>query len=283
MTTRDTTQKKTPKTTRTRKKRQTPDPKQRKIGELLTFWQGSTRPSNRQDNPDTEEAETRTRHQGRTVTPDQDQAETLTVERRVTVKRGGPDIVADQDTQRDSPTKTRIQEIKLKFRTRITDTVTQGDQTQTRPPAVAESKRKADTESNSRPSKKRVTAERRVRESREGKAASSTGPISKYFKLNLDKFSAKNQGGQGQGEGESPGGQSCQVREGGVVQRGAQISACSTMNILKNSPIFLPEQHGGAAAAVSGKPDCLHTANQSQGLVRTVGKTGFSSARLDTI
>ena len=195
VTARDTTKNKTPMTAKTRKKRlMTADPKQRKIGYLLTFWQGSIRPRKKPDSPHTEEGETRTRQQGRTVAPDLDLAENLTVEstvtpdsnivKRLTAKRGGPDIVAEQDRQRDSPTKTRIQEIRQKFRTRLTDTATQRDQTQTRPPPATESKRKADTESSSRPPKLRVTAERRGMDSREGRAASNTGPIYKYFNTN---------------------------------------------------------------------------------------------------
>ena len=128
VTARDTTKTKTPLSSKTRKKRQqTPDPKQRKIGDLLTFWQGATRPQNKPDSTDTEEAETRTRHQAKTVIPVLPVlpvVNNLTVEKKtvapdqttrpdlksltvVTVKRGPERVI-----QSDSPTMTRIREIR---------------------------------------------------------------------------------------------------------------------------------------------------------------------------
>ena len=160
-------------------------------------------------------------------------------------------------------TRTRIREIRHQFRTRVTAT----DQTQTRPSPATKSKRKADVESGSRPAKLRVAGEGRVTDSREGRAASTTGPILKYFTTNPGQFSKREQGGHGRGDGEVPGRLAHAVWEGGVSQGEAHLSACSDKNILKNSPIILPAQRGGSQSAVSGQPDCLLSANQIEAMM----------------
>ena len=286
MTARDTTttKTKTPIKTKTKTKKRgqmTPDPKERKIGDLLNFWQRATRPQKKPDSSDTGEEQTRTRHP---VTPDKaessltvtDTPEISTVKSlTVMTVQKGPERVKIQDKQRDSPTKTRIREIRQQFRSRVTVT----DQTQTRTPP-AESKRKA--ESVHRPAKQRVIGEKRVMGIREGRAASRSGPIFKYFNTNSDQFSEREQGGHGRVDGEVPGRLACKVWEGGDSQGEAQISACSAQNILKiSSPNIRSAQPGDQISAVADQPDCLDSANRSRGTIRTVGKTGFASTRLD--
>ena len=279
----DNTKTKTPVTVKLKKKRQmTPDPKQRKIRDLLTFWQGDT---SQVDTPDTQRD--KTRHQSMTVAPDTISVEKkLTVEKKMTpenivedivTEKSRPEFVSVSVRQRDSPIKTRVHEIRQKFRSRVT--ATKSDQTSTATSAVI--KRKAELQSESRPEKQRVTAGKRVPVKGEGNIASKTGPISKYFTTNLDQFSLRGQGGHDQVAGEVPGHLQRRVWEGGDVQGEVQTSACPTRDILKDPPIFLPAQPRESHVAVTGKPDRLKPANQSRDESVQRGKTSFWAAQLD--
>ena len=209
----------------------------------------------------------------KTVTPDDNVEKVVTENYR-------PEIVNISVKQRDSPIKTRVHEIRKKFRSRVT--ATESDQTNSATAAVI--KRKAELQNEGRPEKQRVTAVQRVTEKAERKYASQTGSISKYFNTNFDHFSMGGQGGRGQVAGEVPGHLQRGAWEGGDIQGVVQTSAGPAKDLLKESPIFPPAQpaEGHAAATVTRLPDRLKPANLGREEPVQRGKTGFWAAKLDS-
>ena len=192
---------------RTKRERKAPeeDKKQRKLTDLLNFWQGD-RTRRTTDSPripgDTQD-KTETHHPPPTVPITR-----LTVKQnveftRVTVKA---DIPARPEVTVNSPARTRIADIRKKFRSRI---ITDSSSTDTMV-GLTVGKRKAEAEERTvteiASDRKSARLMETVREtSGAGEETSQTGPVQNSNFSNFPTYSKFGQGGQLHREGQAPG------------------------------------------------------------------------------
>ena len=279
-----TTDKKTARTPMTRrKKQQIPDKNQRKLTDLLNFWQ--------KDKPDstvTEKGDSQDKKTPRTTQP-RVTVGSSTIKENVGVTVDKKEVTVSSVTVEkvDSPVRTRIADIKRQFRTRLT--ANQDHHIPKTPLAktpVTATKRKVPegvTEPESdRATKLRVTEKSTQRESR----AAAQGPVLKTFISKFEHLSKLGAaaGGLQHREREAPGRQAEHLEEGRGVN-GSELSVLPgpTGPGTHRASISVPEQLRGGTipctktAAVSGGTiGRMVTASHSQGTRVQWGKTGFS-------